>query len=536
VRQTDTLGRLSQVTQDASPVATNTYDDANGTVTIAYANGVTMTLETDGPGRITRVQTIGPGGELADYAYGYDLAENRTSMQRAHESGSPADVYEYDGLYQLTRVWYGANTTAPGSITSYSAHQTFGLDMVFNRLEVRTDGASEAYLPNNGLRLTDSMNRYDQVGAHALSYDAKGNLLSDGSNTYTYDDENRQVGMSGPGGTAEYVYDALGRRVARTVGGATTYFVYNAAYQVIEERDGSGGLSGRYTHGAGIDEVLTVERGGATYTFHRDALGSVTEVTDAAGALVERYTYDVYGAPTVFDGAGTPLPASAIGNPYLFTGRRYDPESANYYYRARMYSPELGRFSQMDPLGYVDGMNAYAYTNNNPVNRVDPSGRDYAACTSQCNKTMQDTLNAAQADYLRGYRRYAWLCWERWFWNISSGVICREGHASRLRRTRDRLQRDAERHLPFCLADCAHQNCGPEPPASTEKPPPWEPSEKDWDAFREERQDALEDDLANVMGESIMEGIRRRREREERRRGSPATADEPDEDDDPWLF
>ena len=74
-----------------------------------------------------------------------------------------------------------------------------------------------------------------------------------------------------------------------------------------------------------------------TYYYHRDALGSITEVTDESGTVVERYEYDVYGAVTIYDGSWVTLTASAIGNPYLFTGRRYDPESGNYHYRARYY-------------------------------------------------------------------------------------------------------------------------------------------------------------------------------------------------------
>ena len=91
--------------------------------------------------------------------------------------------------------------------------------------------------------------------------------------------------------------------------------------------------------------------------------------------MVERYEYDVYGRPQIFDSTDTELTTSAIGNPYLFTGRRFDPESGNYYYRARIYSPDLGRFLQVDPLGYVDGLNLYAYVGNNPASWVDPYGQ-----------------------------------------------------------------------------------------------------------------------------------------------------------------
>ena len=117
-----------------------------------------------------------------------------------------------------------------------------------------------------------------------------------------------------------------------------------------------------------------MERGGATYTYHRDALGSITEITDETGALVERYEYDVYGAAQLFDKTDTRLFDSAIGNPIRFTGRWYDAESGNYDYRARIYSPRFGRFLQTDPLGYVDGLNPYAYARNNPVRFTDPTG------------------------------------------------------------------------------------------------------------------------------------------------------------------
>jgi RHS repeat-associated protein len=179
-----------------------------------------------------------------------------------------------------------------------------------------------------------------------------------------------------------YAYDAFGRRIARTVDAdgtpqETRYF-YDG-WRVCEEQDASGATQATYVYGLYTDEVLNMRRGGQDYYYHTDDLYNVMAITDGTGAVRERYEYADYGSP-IDPETLAPVGAdpSALGNPYLFQGRRFDPETGLYYFRNRYLNPEQGRFVSRDPLGLWGDLgnqgNAYSFAGNNPVNRVDPFG------------------------------------------------------------------------------------------------------------------------------------------------------------------
>ncbi len=207
-----------------------------------------------------------------------------------------------------------------------------------------------------------------------FSYDANGNIIGDGTFTYTYDSENRLTEVTNGADVITYGYDGDGRRISQTINGETTIFAYGVGLNVLTELSGAGVPKFDYIY-AGSRNIARINFDGAgapvSKTFyHPDHLGSTIGLTDQETTKVWDRMYLPYGG--TFTGAG------ATENTHQYTAKELEAATGLYYYGARYHNPDIGRFMSVDPAGAdpsdPQSWNRYAYVQNNPLKYVDPDG------------------------------------------------------------------------------------------------------------------------------------------------------------------
>jgi len=215
-----------------------------------------------------------------------------------------------------------------------------------------------------------------------ITYDANGNTTSKtdstGTTTYSWDYDNRltSVTLPGQGGTLYFKYDPFGRRIYKSSSSGTSIYAYDGV-SLTEEASSSGGVVARYVQARNVDEPLAMLRSSTTSYFQADGLRSVTSLSNAAGTLAQTYTFDTFGNQTASSGS--------LINSFRYTGREFDAETNLYFYRARYFDPQAGRFLSEDPVGFAGGdVNFYSYVHNDPVLYSDPMGLSPAGGGNGC--------------------------------------------------------------------------------------------------------------------------------------------------------
>ena len=372
-----------------------TYDLAGDTTSFTNGVGITFSYSVNSATRLTTltsslVDSNHPGtlfsaahynaaGSILSASLGNGIAETRTYDKRLRLS-SAADGSNYS-LGIPASGGYAPNGDILAANDSVNGNWTYSYDD-FNRLVGSNQNSGQAVYSYVYDRFG---NRWQQNGPHSMqlsfsgannrmdgySYDAAGNLLNDGSCSYSYDAENRITTVGGNCSATTYAYDAEGRRVEKIISSETLSYVYDlAGHQVTEIAPTTVDWDEIY---AGNRHVATYSNN-TTYFIHPDWLGTERARSNLGGGLCETITSLPFG-----DGQSTSGSCSDVSIMH-FTGKPRDTESNLDYFGARYNASSFGRFTSPDRGAFAltnpQSLNRYIYTMNNPMSYIDPDGND----------------------------------------------------------------------------------------------------------------------------------------------------------------
>lgn len=414
----DEANRLAALTDWNGRNVSFKYDPLGRRTALRFPNGASAHYGYDAANRLLSLTHQTSSGNILDgFEYTYDTIGNRQSVARPDEK----IAYSYDPLDRLTQA---SPTKLHGrDREQFHKAETFAYDPVGNRLSGPATRESYTYNTANQL-IADRKYQYQ--------YDRNGNLIQkvkteddeeetngshghdDGDDSddragtawaYTYDFQSRLIKVvkqeHDETKVVTFKYDPFGKRIEKKVeeieNRKTKAKVYTYVYDnediILEYLTKSEGRESRteitrYLHGPGIDEPLAVEQKAEIYFYHADALGSVTALTDGRQKNVQEYEYSSFGE--------LKSKGNRVKQSYTYTGRELDREIGLYYYRARYYDAEGGRFLTKDPLLQMfirnaesqqpqtsallarihdpRGLHSYVYVRNNPLNLTDPTG------------------------------------------------------------------------------------------------------------------------------------------------------------------
>ena len=373
----DSLGRVKTLTYPGGEGVTHTYDFSGSLKTVVgnqtyvsnisynafgqrtsmnLGNGTTTTYSYD-PNhfRMNNLTTIQGATTLQNLGYTYDNVGNVKNISDGITS-SYSQSFTYDHLNRLET----ANSSGLyGSITY--AYNQIGNMTCNSRISACSAASPNYSYPSSGPS-SIRPHAVTQAGTNTYSYDANGNMTSGAGKTISYDQENRPISIDYAGNITAMAYDYSGDRVKKAFGSTTTYYV-----GTLHEEVGNDTANFIF---AGSTRVAMRRSDGTLLYYHGNHLGSTHIVTNASGNQVEEIHYEPFGK--TFTDSGT------FDVNHKYTSQEFDSETDLYYYRARYYDPELGRFIQADStavsLRNPQTFNRYSYVLNNPLRYTDPTG------------------------------------------------------------------------------------------------------------------------------------------------------------------
>ena len=366
------------------------YTGFGATSVVSYGNGRRLTLGYDvNRHQMTSMIVANQNGaeRIVDRAYSYSAGspstDNDGRIKQITDNLDPnyTTTYTYDAYNRLETASAGAGGST--YYRRYSYDEWGNLNRVWTSYDqpnatIHAQQANGSGVPatNRISSVTTQMYGWNTQTVN-YTWDAAGNLTNDGLRTYTYDAAGRQK-EAGAVGQNTSGYDGDGMRVKKIENwGTPIYYVRSSVLKQAAMEVINGTLSRAYVY-AGKTLVAMQGSDGGFYWVHKDHLGNAHKLTSASGAVVYRGEFEPYGQMVLETG-------SLALNNHKYSGYERDQATGLDYVQARMYSGGQGRFAQPDPAGFAsarpgqpESLNRYSYTGNEPINRIDRTGRDWS--------------------------------------------------------------------------------------------------------------------------------------------------------------
>ena len=343
-------------------------------VTRGAENGEVKSTKLDS---LTESMDYNEYGELASYSlpnlfetsYSRDKVGRIIEIEEIIENGT-ADTYEFQ---------YDASGCLATVVKNGTTIGQYDYDANGNRISA------------NGIAATyDEQDRLLTYGTFRYSYTTNGEIASrfdtntSNSTQYRYDIFGNLKKVILPDNTViEYIFDGNNRRVGKKVNGTLVQgFLYMDALAPMAELDGNNDIVSIFVYGTRHNVPDYMIKNGTTYKIVSDHLGSVRLVVNATdGTVVQRIDYDVWG--------NVLTDTNPEFQPFGYAGGLYDRDVQLVHFGARDYDPQIGRWMTKDPLGLNVGTNMYRYVKNDPINKIDPTGK---ACSDNITDQYYDLL------------------------------------------------------------------------------------------------------------------------------------------------
>ncbi len=321
--------------------------------------GVRDSYSYNGFGEVSHYQADFNVTSLLSIDYTYD-AHSRIIRITESVEGAPAKTYSYsyNAADQLVSVTEGVHT------------HTYSYDKNGNRLTFSSSAEPSA----NASGRYDAQDRLLSYGTRSYAYTMNGEIKSVLQNNQAFKFEYNPLGnltaaVLPSGKRIEYWVDGNGMRVARKNDATHQIFLYQDNLKPIAELDGFSNVVSRFVYANHVNVPDYMIKAGNTYRILTDHLGSPRLIVNVAdGTVMQRLDYDEFG---------NVLKDTTPGfQPFGFAGGLYDIETQLIHFGSREFDPKTGRWTSRDPVMFSGGsINTYANLND-PVNTVDPSGRE----------------------------------------------------------------------------------------------------------------------------------------------------------------